>query len=123
MIRHRRAVFFSCRWIVLISIGSAFLLPMACAPKPPGQASEPQRSDQSTGAVQAPGADDGQWVMAAKDYANTRFSGLDQINTGNVKDLKLAFTFSTGLLNGHEAAPLVVNNTMYIVTPYPNYLL
>lgn len=60
--------------------------------------------------------------MPAKDYASTRFSGLDQINTQNVKDLKTAFTFSTGLTRGHEAAPLVINDTMYIVTPYPNYL-
>jgi PQQ-dependent dehydrogenase (methanol/ethanol family) len=66
--------------------------------------------------------DDGQWVMAAKNYASTRYSTLDQINTTNVKNLKLAWTFSTGVLRGHEAAPLVVNNTMYIVTPYPNYL-
>lgn len=66
--------------------------------------------------------DDGQWVMAAKNYASTRFSTLGQINTSNVKDLKLAWTFSTGVTRGHEAAPLVVNNTMYIVTPWPNYL-
>src|SRR5215831_14102032 len=66
--------------------------------------------------------DDGQWPMAAKNYASTRFSTLDQINTGNVKNLKLAWTFSTGLTRGHEAAPLVVNNTMYIVTPFPNLL-
>ncbi|HEX3684178.1 MAG TPA: methanol/ethanol family PQQ-dependent dehydrogenase [Bryobacteraceae bacterium] len=66
--------------------------------------------------------DDGQWVMPAKNYASTRFSTLDQINTGNVQSLKLAWTFSTGLTHGHEAAPLIVNNTMYIVTPYPNYL-
>src|ERR1044071_4542423 len=66
--------------------------------------------------------DDGQWVMPAKNYASTRYSTLDQINTGNVKTLKLAWTFSTGLVRGHEAAPLVVNNTMYIVTPFPNIL-
>jgi lanthanide-dependent methanol dehydrogenase len=66
--------------------------------------------------------DDGQWLRPAKDYASTRYSTLDQINTGNVKNLKLAFTFSTGLNRGHEAAPLVVQNTMYIVTPWPNNL-
>ncbi len=66
--------------------------------------------------------DDGQWVMAPKNYASTRYSSLDQINTGNVKNLKLAWTFSTGTSRGHEAAPLVVNNTMYIVTPFPNFL-
>jgi PQQ-dependent dehydrogenase (methanol/ethanol family) len=66
--------------------------------------------------------DDGQWIRPAKDYASTRYSSLDQINTSNVKDLRVAFTFSTGLERGHEAAPLVVNNTMYIVTPWPNRL-
>jgi lanthanide-dependent methanol dehydrogenase len=66
--------------------------------------------------------DDGQWQMPAKNYASTRFSTLDQINPNNVKQLKLAWSFSTGLTRGHEAAPLVVNNTMYIVTPWPNLL-
>ena len=73
------------------------------------------------GQIQNP-ADDGQWIMAAKNYASTRYSTLTEINTGNVKSLKLAWTFSTGLTRGHEAAPLVVNNTMYIVTPWPNIL-
>jgi lanthanide-dependent methanol dehydrogenase len=67
-------------------------------------------------------ADDGQWLMPAKNYASTRYSALDQINASNVKSLKLSWTFSTGLLRGHEAAPIVVDNTMYIVTPYPNTL-
>jgi lanthanide-dependent methanol dehydrogenase len=67
-------------------------------------------------------ADDGQWIMAAKDYQNTRFSGLDQINTENVGQLRVAWTFSTGVLRGHEAAPIVVNGRMYIVTPHPNLL-
>jgi PQQ-dependent dehydrogenase (methanol/ethanol family) len=66
--------------------------------------------------------DDGQWTMPAKNYASTRFSTLDQINTGNAKNLKLAWTFSTGMTHGHEAAPIVVNNTMYVITPYPNTL-
>lgn len=66
--------------------------------------------------------DDGQWVMPAKNFASTRYSTLDQINTQNVKNLKLAWTFSTGTTRGHEAAPLIVNNTMYIVTPWPNIL-
>ena len=66
--------------------------------------------------------DDGQWTMPARNHAATRYSGMDQINAGNVKQLQVAWTFSTGLVHGHEAAPLVVNDTMYIVTPYPNYL-
>src|SRR5437868_5339592 len=65
-------------------------------------------------------SDDGQWVMPAKNYASTRFSGLDQINIGNAINLKAAWTFSTGVNRGQEAAPIVVSNTMYIVTPFPN---
>jgi len=60
--------------------------------------------------------------MAAENYASTRFSTLSQINTSNIQSLRLAWSFSTGLTRGHEAAPLVVNGTMYIVTPWPNIL-
>jgi PQQ-dependent dehydrogenase (methanol/ethanol family) len=67
-------------------------------------------------------ADDGQWAMPAKNYASTRFSELDEIKADNVADLQVAFTFSTGVLRGHEAAPLVVGDTMYVVTPYPNHV-
>ena len=62
------------------------------------------------------------WPMAAKDYANTRYSELDQITAENVKDLKLAWTFDTGVHRGQEAAPIVVGDTMYVVTPFPNIL-
>jgi PQQ-dependent dehydrogenase (methanol/ethanol family) len=62
----------------------------------------------------------GEWHLPAGDYASTRYSALDQITTQNVAQLKPAFTFDTGFLKGHEAAPLVVGSTMYLVTPFPN---
>src|SRR5687768_13708898 len=74
------------------------------------------------GARQPPDPDDGQWLRAAKNFASTRFSALTQINTGNVKDLKVAWTFSTGAARGHEAAPIIAGSTMYVVTPFPNIL-
>jgi PQQ-dependent dehydrogenase (methanol/ethanol family) len=64
--------------------------------------------------------DDGQWPMAAKDYASTRYSRLADITADNVAGLRVAWTFTTGVVRGHEAAPLVVGDTMYVVTPYPN---
>ncbi|MDB6087836.1 MAG: PQQ-dependent dehydrogenase, methanol/ethanol family [Gammaproteobacteria bacterium] len=64
-----------------------------------------------------------QWPAPAGDFANTRFSALTDINATNVASLKLNFAFSTGMLRGHEAAPIVTTDTMYIVTPYPNVLL
>lgn len=62
--------------------------------------------------------DNKQWVMAPKDYANTRYSGLDQINSANAANLQVAWTFSLGSDRGQEAAPLVVDGTMYVVGPY-----
>ena len=44
----------------------------------------------------------------------------EDISPTNVATLKLAYTFSTGVVRGHEAAPIVVGGTMFIVTPYPN---
>src|SRR6202007_744550 len=64
--------------------------------------------------------DDGQWTMPAKNYAATRYSALNEINGANVSQLQVAFAFSTGVDRGQEAAPIVANNTMFIVTPYPN---
>ena len=66
--------------------------------------------------------EDGNWAIPAKDYASTRFSGLDQINASNAANLKVAWTFSTGVDRGQEAAPIVVGDTMFVVTPYPNVL-
>ncbi|HKO68998.1 MAG TPA: methanol/ethanol family PQQ-dependent dehydrogenase [Burkholderiaceae bacterium] len=70
--------------------------------------------------VNAATTPEGEWHMPAGDYANTRFSSLTQITASNAGQLKLAWSFSTGADRGHEAAPIVVNNTMFIVTPYPN---
>ena len=65
-------------------------------------------------------AEDGQWTRPAKDYASLRYSQLDEITTANVAALRPAWSFSTGVLRGHEEAPLVVGGTMFIITPYPN---
>ncbi|UFM65877.1 methanol/ethanol family PQQ-dependent dehydrogenase [Paracoccus sp. MA] len=61
-----------------------------------------------------------QWAIQTGDYANTRYSTLDQINKDNVKDLRVAWTFSTGVLRGHEGSPLVIGDIMYVHTPFPN---
>lgn len=60
------------------------------------------------------------WVMPAGDYANTRYSTLTQINKNNVKDLNMAWSFSTGVLRGHEGNALVMDGTMYVHTAFPN---
>ena len=61
-----------------------------------------------------------QWVMPTGDYANLRHSALKQITTENVGKLAPAWQFSTGVLRGHEGAPLVIGDVMYLHTPFPN---
>jgi len=60
------------------------------------------------------------WAIWGGNYAGTRYSELDQINAKNAKDLEVAWTFSTGVLRGHEGGPLVIGDTMYVHTPFPN---
>jgi lanthanide-dependent methanol dehydrogenase len=60
------------------------------------------------------------WAMQAGDMFNQRYSKLNQINKGNVGKLQVAWTFSTGVLRGHEGSPLVVDGTMYLHSPFPN---
>nr|WP_111301352.1 methanol/ethanol family PQQ-dependent dehydrogenase [Paracoccus saliphilus] len=61
-----------------------------------------------------------QWAIQTGNYANQRYSELDQITRENVGDMRVAWTFSTGVLRGHEGGPLVVDNIMYVHTPFPN---
>ena len=66
--------------------------------------------------------EDGQWIRSAKSYSSLRYSQLTEITTANVAALRPAWTFSTSVLRGHEEAPLVVDNTLYLTTPFPNLL-
>ncbi|MEM7222830.1 MAG: methanol/ethanol family PQQ-dependent dehydrogenase [Pseudomonadota bacterium] len=61
-----------------------------------------------------------EWVMPTGTYDNIRYSKLGHINKDNVGSLKVAWTFSTGVLRGHEGGPLVIGNVMYVHTPFPN---
>ncbi|MGN6549716.1 MAG: outer membrane protein assembly factor BamB family protein, partial [Pararhizobium sp.] len=93
--------------VVVIFSATTVLAARAQSIRPPASAAPP---------------DDGQWVMPAKNYASTRYSALSEIKPGNVGRLQVAFTFSTGVDRGQEASPLVVDQTMYVLTPYPNIL-
>ena len=60
------------------------------------------------------------WATQAGDMFNQRYSKLKQINTGNVGKMQVAWTFSTGVLRGHEGSPLVIDGKMYLHSPFPN---
>jgi lanthanide-dependent methanol dehydrogenase len=114
------------RMRVILTFGAALALAQACTrEQTPERAHDP--------AVPAPAmagprasitldAEDGQWTMPAKSYNAARYSQLGEITADNVKSLRPAWSFSTSVLRGHEEPPIVVNNTMYVLTPYPNIL-
>ncbi|HSQ95759.1 MAG TPA: PQQ-dependent dehydrogenase, methanol/ethanol family [Croceibacterium sp.] len=110
------------------SIGQGALALAACALSLAAcshQAPKPRNPTRQTIAAHgsfssAPNSPPGEWTSSARDYANSRYSSLDQINTTNVARLKTAWTFSDGAPFGHEGAPLVTGDTMYLVSPYPN---
>jgi glucose dehydrogenase len=88
--------------LLLIMLYSLPLLSLLCAHQ--GRDAETQDLPQ----VKIPSSivsDDGQWRMAPKDYANLRYSELDQITPENSKNLHVAFTFSTGVTQGHGVRP------------------
>ncbi|HVX04958.1 MAG TPA: methanol/ethanol family PQQ-dependent dehydrogenase [Rhodanobacteraceae bacterium] len=106
-----------------MSIAIAVACTVAARAQTPPRHSAPGGSAASgaaDGSVEQLANDPADWPMPGKNYAGTRFSKLDQINTQDVKNLSVAWTFSTGVLRGHEAAPIVVGDTMYVVTPWPD---
>jgi methanol dehydrogenase (cytochrome c) subunit 1 len=60
------------------------------------------------------------WVMPGKNYSANNYSAAAQITAENVKRLRSAWSFSTGVLHGHEGTPLVVNGKMYVHGAFPN---
>jgi PQQ-dependent dehydrogenase (methanol/ethanol family) len=104
------------RLVTLVGLASSVVLVAACSSGPaPASSSAP-----AAGASAAASAADKEWTTPNKNAAATRYSGLNEITTDNVKNLKVAWSFSTGVLRGHEGEPLVVGNTMYLMTPFPN---
>ena len=61
-----------------------------------------------------------EWAMPTGNYANHRYSQLKQITSDNVGKLQVAWTFSTGVLRGHEGGPLIIGDVMYVHGPFPN---
>jgi len=58
------------------------------------------------------------WPSIGLDYAETRFSKLDQVNAGNVKQLGLVWSYNLESTRGVEATPLVVDGIMYVTASW-----
>ncbi|HUA08282.1 MAG TPA: PQQ-dependent dehydrogenase, methanol/ethanol family [Candidatus Acidoferrales bacterium] len=79
------------------------------------------RAEQTVALNDASGTS-GMWEYPSGDFANLRHSGLTAINTDNVKDLHVAWMMSTGATRGHEGQPLVIGDTLYFESAYPNHV-
>ena len=91
-------------WIPLVSLLCVLDVPEAAAAQE-GSAGDPS-----------------QWVMPNANYAGWNYSPLDQINVDNVEQLTMAWTMQLGIQDSYEASPIVIGDTMYMVTPKPNYV-
>jgi PQQ-dependent dehydrogenase (methanol/ethanol family) len=107
----------------VVAVATLLLASIAASAQKNGPSGEMQVPGQRSDIKLVSPVPNGDWTLPAGDYANTRYSPLSQIDTQNVKNLKVVGTMSTGIARGHEGQPLVVNNTMYVVTPFPNYLI
>jgi len=111
----------------LVAVLGALTFVSACTregkPEPPREAAAAalpaSGSPRATATIDA---EDGQWAMPMKSYSGIRYSQLTEITPANARNLKPAWTFSTSVMRGHEEPPIIANNTMYVLTPYPNIL-
>jgi alcohol dehydrogenase (cytochrome c) len=87
----------------------------------PGRA-PPVASNVDASRLAAARSEPGNWMTYYGAYDGQRFSGLDQINPGNVKSLKVAWVFQAGVIGliatpatyALEAAPIVVDGVMFV---------
>ena len=82
-----------------------------------GQTRIPQVDD---AALRSAASSPDQWLTIGRDYAETRFSPLRQIDSSNVRRLGLAWSYDTHSLRGLEATPLVSNGVLYATADWSN---
>jgi PQQ-dependent dehydrogenase (methanol/ethanol family) len=108
------------RLLALALLAAAALAPSAVAQQERAATGPAARAP---GGTVPPAGNDSNWVTPTRTYEGTRHSPLKAITTDNVSKLKQVWTYDTGIKDGHEGQPLVVDNTMYVVTPFPDKLI
>jgi alcohol dehydrogenase (cytochrome c) len=58
------------------------------------------------------------WPVYGGDTGNTRFSNAAQVNTGNVRNLKVAWALQLGTLRSQESTPILVGDTLYVTSSF-----
>ncbi len=88
-----------------LAFGASLAMPMVATAAPDQEAAMKDKNN---------------WVHPRGQHNNQGYSQLNQINKGNVKNLKAAWQFATGVNRGHEGSPIVNGNMMYVHTAFPN---
>ena len=101
----------SVRWVA--AAAAAVLISSAPVPAAPAAATAVDGK-----ALTSAAGDLSEWLTHGRTYDEQRFSPLEQINTGNVKDLGLAWFADLDTARGQEATPLVIDGTIYITTAW-----
>jgi len=109
---------------LLISTFAASLLITACTPATPAGTNEnisTSSSSTQTGSVTeamilTPQSDG--WRTHGGSYAEERFSPLSSVNTENIDQLGLAWSYGLGTSRGIEATPIVHDGIMYVTSTW-----
>jgi alcohol dehydrogenase (cytochrome c) len=97
------------QWLLSGLLASTCLVPIAAA--------GPIENYSPVTAERLKNPEPGNWMHYRRTYDGQGYSPLDQINTSNVKGLTPVWTFSTGVVEGHEAPPIINNGVMFVATP------
>ena len=118
-----------CSVTVFSSLSAAFvtsllLLSCAAAPQPEARLEAREQTGQSPPLAYTPVTDarltnpsPDDWLMYRRTYDSWGYSPLDQITVDNVADLVPVWSFSTGVVSGHQAPPQVNDGIMFVTTP------
>src|ERR1700704_5876651 len=87
------------------------------APPPPATVPAVLQNYQPVTAARLKKPEDGNWLMIRRTYDGWGYSPLTEITPANAARLQPAWVVSTGVNNGHEAAPIVNNGVMFVATP------
>src|SRR5438132_864792 len=105
--------------VVLTTLAAIYCGTNASAEEVSGRVLSPQQIQSSTSAIDgeaiiANAKTTKDWLSYGLDYAESRYSKLNQINTESVKSLGLKWTYNLESQRGVEATPLIVDGIMYV---------
>ena len=100
--------------IRLLRIGVVLLGAVYMSNVAQGAANDPFKNIAAIDGAKIANPPSGDWLSNGRDYREQRFSPLAAINTGNVKDLGVAWEFRTHSVRALEATPIVADGVMFI---------